>query len=217
VRGFIDGEYQDGPLRGCTFVAGERGMGKTTLVANLLSVCDGGVMFFDPLARHESLLPGRKLFFQPGPLQEYLRINRERRFKVLYQPRDGDIDEHFRALCLIARAFGRMIFAVDELDMFCGPRWGDRRMPPCFYDLVNYGRHAQVSMIATARYPMSVPRGFTSQCAQMYLFHETEPDHITYFRRYIGSADALSLSALEKYQYLHWNGDGPAQLCGGRR
>ena len=26
MRGFIDGEYQDGELRGCTFIAGKRGI-----------------------------------------------------------------------------------------------------------------------------------------------------------------------------------------------
>ena len=36
MRGFIDGEYQDGELRGCTFIAGKRGMGKTTEMARLL-------------------------------------------------------------------------------------------------------------------------------------------------------------------------------------
>lgn len=216
-RGFIDGEYQDGPLRGCTFVAGKRGMGKTTEMGRLLSECSGGVIFFDSLSRHESVLPGYKVISQPKDLESYLRANRGRRLRVLYQPRSGDLGQHFQAVCVIVRAFGEMIFGIDELDMLCGARWGDSRMPPEFYHLVNYGRHCKVSMLATARRPMSVARGFTSQCLEMRLFGMTERADLKYFADYIGESDAERLASLDKYQFLHWTGDGPAQLCGGRR
>lgn len=217
MRGFIDGEYQDGELRGMCFIAGKRGMGKTTEMARLLSQCGGGVLFFDALSRHESALPGYKVFCQPGPLKDYLRLNRERRFQVLYQPRSGDMDQHFQNVCVIVRAIGNMIFGIDELDMLCGPRWGSSWMVPGLYHLTNYGRHSRVSMLATARRPMSVPRGYTSQCLEMRLFGMTERADLKYFEDYIGAADAARLATLEKYQYLHWTGDGPAVLKGGKR
>lgn len=217
ARGFIDGEYQDGELRGCTFLAGKRGMGKTTEMARLLSACGGGVMFFDPLSKHEGALPGYKLFTEPGRMVEYMRVNRGRRFRVLYQPRSGDLVEHFRAVCGVVRAFGWMVFGIDELDMLCGAKWGPSHMPPEFYHLVHYGRHCRVSMLATARRPMDVARGYTSQCAEMRLFRITEKADLKYFADYIGDADAGRLAGLDKYTYLHWNGDGPAILRGGRR
>jgi hypothetical protein len=216
-RGFIDGEYQDGELRGCTFIAGKRGMGKTTEMARLLGSCGGGVLFFDSLSRHESILSRCKLFSQPGKLEAYLRVNAKRRFRLLYQPQAGSLDDHFRAVCTIVRAFGWMIFGVDELDMLCGSQWGDRRMPPEFYHLVNYGRHCRVSMLATARRPMAVARGYTSQCLEMRLFGMTERADLKYFEDYIGQTDAQRLATLDKYQFLHWTGDGPAKLEGGRR
>lgn len=217
VRGFIDGEYQDGDLRGCTFIAGKRGTGKTTEMGRLLSLCAGGVVFFDALSRHEGVLNGYRIIVQPGELQKYLRTNAGRRFRILYQPRAGNLDDHFRAVSTIVRAFGWMIFGVDELDMLCGAQWGDRRMPPEFYHLVNYGRHCRVSMLATARRPMSVARGFTSQCLEMRLFGMTERTDLKYFEDYIGQEDSQRLAMLQKYEYLHWTGDGPAELCGGRR
>jgi hypothetical protein len=215
MRGFIDGEYQDGELRGCTFIAGQRGMGKTTEMGRLLTGCSGGVVFFDSLSRHESVLPGYKIIAQPGDLTEYLRVNRGRRFRVLYQPRAGDLGDHFRAVCVVVRAIGWMIFGIDELDMLCGARWGDSRMPPEFYHLVNFGRHERVSMLATARRPMSVARGYTSQCAEMRLFYMREKADLKYFADYVGESDAARLSTLQKYQFLHWTGDGEAQLSGG--
>ena len=216
-RGFIDGEYQDGELRGCTFIAGQRGMGKTTEMGRLLSLCLGGVVFFDPLAKHAQLLPGCRVISQPGDLEAYLRLNRGRRFRAVYQPMGGDLDGHFRAVCTIVRAFGWLIFAVDELDMFCGARWGDKRMPQEFYDLVHYGRHYHMSMLATARRPMDVARGYTSQCLSMRLFYMRERNDLKYFEDYVGREEVARVAALDKYQFLHWTGDGPAQLCGGAR
>jgi hypothetical protein len=212
--GFVDGEYQDGELRGLSFIGGKRGMGKTTEMARLLSQCSGGVLFFDSLSKHDAALPGYKVITQPGDLAAYLRLNRGRRFRVLYQPRSGDQAAHFRSVCVIVRAIGWMIFGVDEIDMQCGPRWGDSRMPPEMYHLVNYGRHERVSMLATARTPMSVARGYTSACLEMRIFQTTEETHIRYFESYIGQENAAALRTLEKYQYLHWI-DGATTFGGG--
>jgi hypothetical protein len=90
-------------------------------------------------------------------------------------------------------------------------------MPPEFYHLVNFGRHSKVSMLATARRPMSVARGYTSQCLEMRLFHMSERTDLRYFEDYIGQDDAQRLGTLQKYQFLHWTGDGPAQLKGGKK
>jgi hypothetical protein len=215
-RGFIDGEYQDGEIRGCSFLAGIRGMGKTTEVARRLNACGGGTVFFDPLAKHGPLFPSGVLIHQPGQLQEYLRINRGRRVRVVYQPRAGSLDAHFQAVCAIVRAFGWLVLAVDELDTVSGPRWGSSWMCQEFYHLVNYGRHCRVSLLATARYPNAVPRGYTSQCTSMSLFRITEPKHLKYFEEYIGAENTSRLPSLPKYQYLRWSGDGePSAMCNG--
>ncbi len=213
MRGFIDGEYQDGEIRGLTFVAGMRGMGKTTLMGKLLSSCSGDVVFFDSLSKHDQVLKGYRCVSQPGELENFLRANRGRRSRLLYQPRAGDLGEHHRAVCTIVRAFGSMIFGTDELDMLCGAQWGDKRMSPEFSHLVHYGRHSRVSMLATARRPMDVARGFTSQCGEMRLFAMRERADLKYFENYIGS-DVERLPTLGKYQYLHWTGNGAAVLKG---
>ena len=66
TRGFIDGEYQDGEIRGCTFLAGIRGMGKSTEMGRRIAMCGGGAVFFDPVAKHAHLMPGGVLVHQPG-------------------------------------------------------------------------------------------------------------------------------------------------------
>ena len=214
ARGFIDGEYEDNGIRGCIFVAGKRGMGKTTEMDRLLTGCAGGAVFFDSLSKHAALFRGYYVVTEPGQLREYLVLNRGRRFRVLYQPRAGSLDSHFQAVCLIVRAVGWLIFAIDELDKLCGPRWGDSRMPPELYHLVNYGRHERVSLIATARRPTSVARGFTSECLQMLLFRVTEKNDLDYFEDYIGRENAARLPGLSPYCFLAWSETGEVEERG---
>jgi hypothetical protein len=218
VRGFIDGEYQDGQLRGIAFLGGVRGMGKTTELDRLLASCSGGIVFFDPLSKHDQVFRDYVTVSEPGQLKKYLAVNHGRRFRVMYQPKRGDIDDHFGACAAIVQAFGSMIFGIDEVDMICGPRWGSRRMPPQLYDLVNFGRHHRVSMLATARRPSEVAKGYMSQCHEMRLFRITLEDDQDYLRQYIGRTDAARLSTVPKYQYLLWRDDAEqSQMCGGAR
>lgn len=215
ARGFIDGEYQDGEIRGIHFLIGRRGFGKTTEMDRKLSLCGGGVIFFDTLSKHASVLKDYRVISQPGDLQKYLEPNRGRRYRILYQPREGNLDMHFRAVSLIVLAFGWMIYGVDEIDKLCGARWGDRRMPPELYDLVNYGRHHRVSMIATARRPQTVARAFVDE-AELHVFN-VKPAVADYLKEDIGPENVPRITKLEKYYYLHCLPDEEPVLRGGPR
>ena len=202
-RGFIDGEYQDGELRGINFLVGRRGYGKTTEMNRLLGQCTGGILFFDALSKHAGIFRDYVVISEPGQLEEYLRVNRGRRFRVMYQPKRGDLDGHFTAVSKIVAAFGWMIFAVDELDKLCGQRFGETRMPPAFYDLVNYGRHHRVSMIATARRPQAVPTGFRDE-SELRVFSLKPGRALEAITSEIGDGAAGEVAALPKFRYLHF-------------
>lgn len=218
ARGFIDGEYEDGELRGLTFLAGQRGMGKTTEAIRLVEQCTGAVIFFDTVGTHVHLLKGFKLFTQPGPLKEYLRANRGRRVRVVYVPRDEWPEKHMIAVAMIARAYGNMILAIDEIDTFCGPEWGVKGMPIELYNLAHFGRHYHVSMLCTARDPVSLSKRFRSQCAFMRLFRTDEEAYVKYFEARIGKENASKLPTLQKTYFLFWkSGEKEAQICGGPR
>lgn len=224
MRGFIDGEYQDGELRGLTFLAGKRGMGKTTEMARLLSQCAGGVLFFDTTRNHADALRGFKTITQPGELKKYLRLNHSRRFRVRYAPAVGYADEeaallqHLIAVCLIVRALGQMIFAIDEIDQFCGPEHGQKGMPVALYNLAHFGRHYKVSMTVTARDPATLGIRFRSQCETFRIFRVDEDRYVQYFAGRIGKANAARLSSLPPFQFLLWtSGSESTDVRGGRR
>jgi hypothetical protein len=215
-RGFIDGEYQDGELRGVTLLLGRRGMGKTTEMARLLSLCTGGVIFFDTLSKHTDVLPDYAVISEPHSLVAYLKVNRGRRFNVLYQPRQGDLDRHFAQVCTIVRAFGWMILGVDEIDRLCGQRFGPSWMPPALYELVNYGRHCRVSMIATARRPQGVAAGFKSE-AVLRVFRLKDGKAIDAIQEEIGEENVAKVRTLPKFFYLLCTDDDDPIVAGGPR
>jgi hypothetical protein len=220
TRGFIDGEYQDGELRGLTFLAGERGMGKTTEAIRLVLQCSGAVIFFDTVGTHAEQLRAKGFveFNQPGPLERYLRANRGRRVRVVYVPRDEWPEQHIRAVCIMARAFGELILGVDEIDQFCGPEWGAKQMPIELYNLAHFGRHYRVSMLCTARDPATLSIKFRSQCAYMRIFRTTEERYVKYFEARIGRANAAKLPLLQKTYFLLWSaGSLDAPVSGGPR
>jgi hypothetical protein len=221
TRGFIDGEWQDGEVRGRTFIAGEAGMGKTTEMLRLVFQCTGAVLFFDTAGTHADRLRARGFItmHQPGTLKDYLLANLGRRVRVVYVPLD-DPDEHMHEVATIVRAlakcFGGMIFAVDEIDMCCGT--GKRGMDPALYYLAQLGRHVHVSMICTARDPATLPIRFRSQCSSMRLFRTNENIYLEYFAKRIGKANAARLQTLQKTYYLHWQaGSLEAPIKGGPR
>jgi hypothetical protein len=220
VRGFIDGEWQDGEVRGLCFLAGERGMGKTTEMLRLAKQCTGAVVFFDTVGTHAAALSaaGFLQVSQPGDLKAYLRANKGRRVRVVYVPMDTEPTKHLRCVCLLARAFRECVLAVDEIDVHCGPEWGTNAMPPELYNLAHFGRHYAVSMLCTARDPATLSIRFRSQCAEMRIFRTSEERYVKYFAAKIGKANGAKLPALEKTKFLLWrSGVLDAPIMGGYR
>jgi hypothetical protein len=231
ARGFDGVEYVDGEIRGLVFLAGERGMGKTTEMLRLEEQCTGPVVFFDTVGTHAARLcsKGFKLFSQAGPFKKYLMANLGRRVRSVFVPIDENPELHAESVCKTVRAFGfesKMRFGsaggavllMDEIDMVCGPEWGHRWMSPSLYYLAQCGRHVQVSMACTARDPKTLPKKFRSQFASMYLFRVSEEDDVKYFRARVGAANALKLPTLQPMYYLKWQAGGTdAPVCGGPR
>ena len=198
---FVDGEWQDGSIRGVNFLAGFRGMGKTTEMGRLMNECRGTVVFSDFTGNHPRLLRGAVTVYQPGELKEWL-LARRTSMRIRYVPMTGDHVEHFRALCAVCAAFGQIILAVDEIDNYCGPDWKRYRMPPELYELAHMGRHHQTSMIFTARDPTTISINLRSQCETIRIFRTVEETYVKYFRPRIGAAMATRLYTLPPYQYV---------------
>ena len=151
----------------------------------------------------------QETFHQPGELRAFLREHLNSDFRALYQPmieppkslddHAPGISAHFDAVTQLVIACGRMLYAVDELDRFTAANW----MPSGLSYLVNQGRHVQVSMLCTSRRPQQIPREFTSQAHEFFIFRMTEPRDLSYLEQYIGES-ASELPHLAPYSYLRW-------------
>jgi len=230
---FIDGEYQDGEVRGRLFLCGQSGYGKTTEMIRLCDQCRGGVIFYDHTGNHR--LKGAVYVHQPKDLARAIRANLARgreRFRIMYVPMGGDLHEHFHAVCKMAYAVASLTLAVDEIDSYCSSRYGDSRMRKELYDIVHFSRHAPgaqipnskrrgMALLFTARIPTSIARGLSSQSSEFRLFHEDDGEYLDFFRRGVlrNKENAEKLRELPKYKFyqVFKDGSAPMKLCGGPR
>jgi hypothetical protein len=133
--------------------------------------------------------------------------------RVVYTPLAGDRTKHFEAVSRIVMSYGAMVYAVDEVDSYMQPNF----MPPEMYELVNYGRHRDVAMIATARNSAQVARQYTSMLTEICVFCMTEPIYLKYFQDTCGAETAAKIPTLAQYNYVRWMADGQNQVSKGWR
>jgi hypothetical protein len=211
--GFDDGEWQDGGVRGRVFVCGKPNSGKSYLLDKRVSGCGRVVLFNTMGVASFDGLSGWQHCSQPGELEDILDENFDGGFKVIYTPRSGTKEAHFDAVCARVNACGRMVFAVDEVDTFMSPNY----MPKGLYDVMNYGRHARMAFIGTARNTVQVARQFTSNLTEIDIFCMTEPRYLKYFADTCGESVTAEVPRLPTYSYIRWNTDGSYSIANGWR
>lgn len=169
------------------------------------------LLIFDTLSQYQ---PGSyTVFEQPGSLRSYLRDRISGgRFRILYQPKQGEIAEHFEAVNCCAAACGNLVYCVDEMDKFTQPNW----LPFHLKQIANYSRHFRMALLFTSRRPTQIARELTSQCSEFWLFRNTEPRDLRYFREYIGEQALTELPKLRDWEYVSWCEDGSILKAGGR-
>lgn len=81
---------------------------------------------------------------------------------------------------------------VDEIDKLCSPNY----MPPPLDDVVNYGRHFRISLIAVARRARSMHRDITANADRIYIGMTQEPADVDHLREFIGNGLAQRAKAI---------------------
>jgi len=162
---------------------------------------------------------------QPGQLREILaRAGRKGAFCVIYQPRGGDLVEHWEHVGWMCIKAGNLILMADEIDQVCSsgsaknaasPYWKKFQRMPALETIVQYGRHSHVAFIGVARAPQDVWRRLTGQSERMLVFRMSERLELDAVRGRMGS-ETDRLPALGEYQYLDWHDGGETTEGGGR-
>jgi hypothetical protein len=155
-------------------------------------------------------LPGWQVISQPGQVRELMARAGERgALRIIYRPEDGDPVAHWECVGSLAYERGRMVIAIDEVDMFCSPWswkmgefWKRRSGTPALQKIVNWGRNRQLSMIVSARNPSAVHRDLTRNAWEWCLFADREPNDRAYFEASFSRLAVDMLDRLKRHQWV---------------
>jgi hypothetical protein len=162
---------------------------------------------------------------QPGQLKAALAAaGKDGPFRVVYQPRSGDVVEHWEYVGWLCLKAGRLIVVVDEIDMICSPGssknakseyWKKTNRMAALEQIVQYGRHHEIALVGIARAPQDVWRRLTGQSLRMLVFRMNERLELDALASRLGS-HVNELPTLEEFQYLDWTDGGNVSKQGGR-
>lgn len=115
-------------------------------------------------------------------------------------------EHYFPSICQWIKQIGNCTFLIDEIDMVSSPS----EVPPELNYLIQYGRHCVgekdtghgVDLIATARRAAEIPRAFTANSDDIFVYQTHEPRDLTYLGRFMRVDDIISL---QEYECLHYN------------
>ncbi len=128
-------------------------------------------------------------------------------FRIIYQPLNPEVE--FSQVCDLIWNCGNMAFEVEEIDCFCGVL--SSSLDESFRQLIQRGRHRDITLIGVTQRPASVARLLTSQAKQMSIFNTTEPRDIDYFKQVIGERIVPMFEQLKQYEFISWQ-DGQDSL-----
>lgn len=178
---------------------------------------------WDPVACCGDL--GFPIVNQPGQLRDVLaRAGKRRPFHVVYQPKGGDLVEHWEHVAWMCYYAGHLILIADEVDGICSAgspknaisgHWKKTKRMPGLDQIVNFGRHSPMAFVGISRAPQDVWRRLRGQSERMLVFNMDDDLEMDALRTRLGR-HADQLPGLGKYEYLDWQDNGTVKLAGGK-
>lgn len=154
-------------------------------------------MVYDTLCEYTDGL----IFTDFAELFSFWGLHIEGDFRLIYQPLQPD--EEFADICNLVYECGDMVFVVEEIDRFSD----STHLPIEFANIVQRGRHRDITLIAISQRPYRVNRTLSSQVKELYTFQQSEPRDIDFISEFIGQ-NLEAVRNLPLYNYLHWTSDG---------
>ncbi len=176
---------------------GKRGSGKSSKLAKLLAEYPRFILY-DTLVED-----AYSKFKRVSTYRELCQILLENKpiFQVAYRSLEDNVsqEEDFERTCKAVMACRNLVFAVEEVDLFC-KSW---KMPLPFEHMVSIGRHREISVFAVSRRPANVHPLIRSQASKVITFRQNEPRDIEWLEQVIGDA-AHKVPKLRQYECLVW-------------
>lgn len=170
-----------------TSIVGVTGYGKTVYIKNFLLETDKFIVM--DLMGEYSTYGLNYIYFK----------NLVKDFKAKKLPDKiilNDIN-NFSAMCDFMPYLEGYYFIVDEIDFF-NSRKGSLKS---FHNLISYGRHYNIYMLASARRPYDIPIIYTSQTRHFVAFHVNESRDCEFLHRYVDFDDRFLMN-LKEFEYI---------------
>lgn len=158
-----------------TAIFGRTGSGKTYLVKRILDRRKKeNLIIWDFIGEYKDGL----IFQDLRTLIKYLKhkISKKEQIKAIVRIPKKDFDK----LCMIVLKTRKVIFLIEELGSVTSANF----CPEYLEELVRYGRHRDIELIATSKRPAECSRFYTSQATDLILFKIQEPIDISYLVHY---------------------------------
>ncbi len=185
-------------------ILGKRGSGKSYLAKKMIQQ-HSRHLIYDTLGEYRDGVVIQSL----AELSEFWGKVYRGSFRIIYQPLDPE--QEFDEICHQVWLCENMAFLVEEVDRYARPL----AMTLPFKEIIQRGRHHDITFIGVTQRPHGVDKLITSQAKAMYIFNTTEPRDINYFKEVVGDGVIEKFADLKEYEYVKWQ-DGTDQLEIGR-
>lgn len=164
-------------------ILGRKGSGKTYLARRIMAD-KRRLIVFDPKWQLSDL---GLVIHNPIDLISYIKANHSGSFRVVYQP-DVDIQEEgalfrdFQDVVACAYYTKNLYLFLDEIYLYTSRT----KRGNVLENIINSGRHDQISIVATTIRHTDTSRNLTAQADMLIAFQIQEPSDIEYLKTYFG-------------------------------
>ncbi len=176
-----------------SLIFGKRGAGKSYLAADQLSRFDR-VVIFDTLGEYKQGV----IFDSAGDLARFWKTCYRGKFRLIYRPTRPA--EEFDAIAKLVWECGDLCFLVEEIDCF----GSTQKIPEHFANIIQRGRHKNITLIGVTQRPYGIHRLLTSQAKEICVFNTNEPRDREYLRLLLGQEIDGKLDQLKEYEFIRW-------------
>jgi DNA helicase HerA-like ATPase len=178
-----------GKTRRVVLIFGRTGSGKTYL-ARQIAQREKRIVILDPMHQFSGTV-----FTSFDAFAAYIepRLDTAFDFRIVCRFRDDvDIEYFF----ILARQIQGYTLCIDEAEIFLEPR----SMNEDFLQIIRYGRHNEISLIAVARRVPELSVDLRAQADSLITFNQTLPGDLKNLEAY--GFDPEAIRALGKYKYV---------------
>lgn len=178
-----------GNVNTITTILGRKGMGKTTLAAEMMEG-EPRVVVLDTMGGYGA--SADVVWGRDESIKALLAASKKRRFRLALRVVDQD---DMLDILDMSWELEDYLLVIEETSLVCGtPPYLHRQLGM----LVRYGRHRRISQIYIARRPTELPRDLTAQSDLLVTFHQKEPRDLQYLEA--NGFNAAHVASLPDYR-----------------